>query len=277
MLKRLPSSGCRALWLVLLAALSAGVNPVAADQPRTEAPTCPPLTRIRYRPREGHSKRMVDGRFSGSNEGKTTDFQTIAPIKTEPAEGQWTELTLEKPVRYRFLKYESGPGGWGNVAELEFYSGDHNLAGEVFGTTGARDGAHDFAKATDGDPATYFEGTTAHGQYVGIDLGAVVQPAPVTFSPEPGSYAAPQAIAMTCETPGATIRFTRSGSAPNREHGETYKGPVAVEKANGPRRDRLHCRGLRPEPASRWSLTGIRSARHEIEKVVRALITSATA
>ena len=220
----------RAKPLVLLACLVAGGKPLPADEPGPAPPTCPPLTRIRFVPREGHAKRMVGGRFTGSNEGKTTDFQTIARVESEPPDGGWTEVTPAKPVRYRFLKYESPLGGWGDVAEVEFYSGDRKLAGEVFGTTGSREAGHDFSKATDGDKATYFEGAEPHGQYVGIDLGPGVQAAPVTFTPEPGSYPTPQTVAMSTGTPGATIRFTRNGGAPGRATGEPYQGPVKVEK-----------------------------------------------
>ena len=82
----------------------------------TQNPTCPAVTRIRFYPRKGFAQRMLKGRFSASNAGKTTDFQTLAEIKETPPEGQWTEIQLAKPVRFRYLKYESPAGGWGNVA-----------------------------------------------------------------------------------------------------------------------------------------------------------------
>ena len=78
-----------------------------------KAPSCPALTRIRFYPRKGFAQRMLKGRFSGSNAGKTTDFQTIAEIKETPPEGQWTEIQLAKPVRFRYLKYESPCGRMG--------------------------------------------------------------------------------------------------------------------------------------------------------------------
>jgi Chitobiase/beta-hexosaminidase C-terminal domain len=216
--------------LILLACLLLVGHPLGADEPSQDSPTCPPLTRIRLYPQTGHAKQMVGGRFTGSNEGRTTEFQTLAQIKSEPPDGQWTEITLEMPVRFRCLKYESPLGGWGAVAEVEFFSGDRKLQGEVFGTTGSKDGGHDFHRAMDGDTATGFEGAEPHGQYVGIDLGPGVQAAPVTFLPEPGSYEAAQTVAMRTSTPGATIRFTRNGGVPNRESGEVYRAPIRVEK-----------------------------------------------
>ncbi len=41
-----------------------------------KTPSCPALTHVRFYPRKGFAQRMLKGRFSGSNAGKTTDFQT---------------------------------------------------------------------------------------------------------------------------------------------------------------------------------------------------------
>jgi hypothetical protein len=98
---------------------------------------CPAVTHVRFYPRAGFAARMVRGRFSGSNAGQTTDFQTLVEIKEQPAEGQWTTLRLDKPVRFRYLKYEAPPNSWGNVAEIEFYSGDRRISGTTFGTAGS--------------------------------------------------------------------------------------------------------------------------------------------
>ena len=89
---------------------------------------CPALTHVRFYPRAGFAARMVRGRFSGSNAGQTTDFQTLVEIKDQPADSQWTTLRLDKPVRFRYLKYESPPNSWGNVAEIEFYSGERKIS-----------------------------------------------------------------------------------------------------------------------------------------------------
>ena len=196
-----------------------------------DSPSCPPLTRIRFYPRTGHAKRMVSGRFTGSNEGKTTEFQTLARITSEPADGQWTEITLENPVRFRFLKYESPLGGWGNVAEVEFISGDRTLQGEVFGTTGSWEPGHDFAKAMDGDFGDLLRGRVAP-RAVRRDRPGTgrASRAPSRSRPEPGSYETPQTVEMRTRTPGAMIRFTRNGGAPGRESGEVYRAPIRVEQ-----------------------------------------------
>jgi len=218
----------------LASACSAADAPAKAPatQPQVvQAAACPALTRIRFFPRKGFAQRMVKGRFAGSNAGQTTEFQTIAEIKEPPPDGQWSEIVLPKPVRYRYLKYES-PGGWGNVAEIEFFAGDAKIAGTPFGTTGSRDGGgNDFSKALDGNVETFFDGIEPNNQYVGIDLGPASQAAAPEFSPKPGAYPAAQEVSITCATPGANIRISRSGGTPDRDRGEEYKGPLKLEKS----------------------------------------------
>jgi len=193
--------------------------------------TCPAITHIRFFPRKGHAQRMLRGRFTGSDDGRTTDFRTIAEIRETPPEGQWTEIRLGRPVRYRYVKYESPLNGWGNVAEIEFWSGDAKIRGEAFGTTGSRDNSgNDFTKALDGNVDTFFDGAEPHNQYVGLDLGPAVQTAAPQLQPPPGAYPTTQSVTITCSTSAATIRFTRNSGSPSRDSGEIYRGPVKVEK-----------------------------------------------
>jgi hypothetical protein len=77
------------------------------------------LTRIRFFPRAGQSARMAGGRFEGSNTSTTNGYSEIATISTA-AEG-WNEFTINSPFLYRYVKYSSPNGSYGNVAELEFY------------------------------------------------------------------------------------------------------------------------------------------------------------
>jgi len=219
-----------ALPLVLV---TAGTILAAEDKQADKAPaaSCPAVTRTRFFPRKGFAQRMLKGRFLGSNEGPTTEFRTIAEIKEAPPDGQWTEIQIDKPARYRFIKYESWFAGWGNVAEVEFYSGEAKLQGTPFGSTGSRDNqGNDFTKALDGNVETFFDGVEPNNQYVGIDLGAAVQAAAPELSPKAGSYEAPQEVTITSATPGAKIRFTRGWGTPDRESGELYKGPIKLDK-----------------------------------------------
>ncbi len=55
--------------------------------------------------------------------------------------------------------------------------------------------------------------------------GAVTDP---IFSPNAGNYTSAQNVAITCATPGATIRYTTNGSAPSHSNGTVYSGPVVL-------------------------------------------------
>ena len=197
-----------------------------------EAPGCPALTRIRFYPAEGQAVRMLHGRFTGSNEGATTGFETLAEVKEIPKERQWTEIRLTGPVRYRFIKYEAPQGSWGNVAEIEFYADNQKITGTPFGTTGSRDNnGRDYSKAVDGDVSTFFDGMEPNNQYVGLDLGASAQAAAPEFAPQPGAYPQPQSISITSATPGFRIRLTRGGGTPTRDQGDALNGAVRLEKS----------------------------------------------
>jgi hypothetical protein len=191
------------------------------------------VTRIRYFPAPGNAGpgRMLGGRFTGSNEGPTTGFVTLATINTIPPAGVFSEVRLpaSTPV-YRWIKYEAPDGASGQIAELEFYAGvtgNLRLTGTAFGTNGAVNG-NDFSKALDGSTSTFFDSSVADGQYVGLDLGEAAQTAPVTASPSPGVSPTPVNISLSSATSGASIRYTLDGSIPTASTGLAYTGPITL-------------------------------------------------
>ena len=220
-----------ALVALCLCGLCASVASPAAPAAGAQVRGCPAVTHIRFYPRKGHARQMQRGRFLGSNEGPTTGFDTLAEIKDVPPEGQWTEIRLDKPLRYRFLKYQCPLNGWGNIAELEFRGGQAKLEGKPFGTAGSRgDSGNDFHKALDGDATTFYDAAEPHDQYVGIDLGPAVQAAAPTLRPPPGTYDKPVEVAIACPTPGAAIRVSLNWGTPSRDRGQPYKGPIRIDK-----------------------------------------------
>ncbi|QTA93847.1 chitobiase/beta-hexosaminidase C-terminal domain-containing protein [Desulfonema magnum] len=57
--------------------------------------------------------------------------------------------------------------------------------------------------------------------------GTVATPA---FSPAPGTYASPQQVGISCDTPGASIHYTTDGREPT-ENSPVYNSPVPVSSA----------------------------------------------
>lgn len=214
-----------ALFAALLLAV---VSPVLAQAADSFV-----VTRIRFQPRSGHPQRMVGGRFSGSITSATNDFEMVAKVEQQPADGEWTEIALPQNAKaYRFVKWEAPPNTDGNIAEIEFYAGDRKLTGTPFGTTGSQSAsAAEPAKAFDGDAATYFTGYHANGQYVGLDLGEQSQVARPEVSIPSGRYDAPQTLAITCATPGAVIHYSVDGWG-DLKNAKVYDKPLTIEKSS---------------------------------------------
>ncbi len=77
---------------------------------------------IEYAPRSGYASRMVGGVFQASNTaGFTSGVVTLATVTATPATGTLTTVTLGSPVSYRYFRYLSPNGSYGNVAEVQFF------------------------------------------------------------------------------------------------------------------------------------------------------------
>lgn len=216
----------RSLLFFLLVFISTALSAALA------AETSPlQITKVRVLARSGQEAKLEGARITGSNAGATTDFDTLAKLSA-PTAGQWLEVMLPPETKvYRFIKLETARGSYGNIAELEFYSGTHRLSGTAFGTQGSRDNIGNvFARALDGDPQTFFEGVTPNDQYVGLDLGADSQCAAPVPQPGSGSFAEAQRIALNSSTEGATIHWNWQ-SPPDSKMPKLYSSSIPVEKS----------------------------------------------
>ena len=200
---------------------------------------CPPLTKIRFFPRPGYASRLFRGQFYGSNAGPNSQLQLITTITKMPVEGQWNEVVLDKPVRYRFLKFEAPNNSFGGLAELEFLWDNVRINGTPLGSASPPASQNTFDKVFDGDAGTFFEGAAATEQWVALDLGADKQAKPPVFSPPPGTYASPITVTITSPTPDAKFRITRgaesifrnTGADPTRDIGEAISAPFVLDKS----------------------------------------------
>jgi hypothetical protein len=87
-----------------------------------DAGTARVVTRIRYYPRASDPARMVGGKFQGSNTSSSTGYVDLYTIPGQPTVA-WQEVNLTGTTAYRYIRYLAPAGGYGNVAELEFYAG----------------------------------------------------------------------------------------------------------------------------------------------------------
>jgi hypothetical protein len=88
------------------------------------------VAKIRFVPRTPtQMSRMVGGRFQGCSQGPADGCTDLATVRWRPA-FDWTQLSVENPARFRWLRYVSPPGGYANVAEVKFYAAPES-AGRV--------------------------------------------------------------------------------------------------------------------------------------------------
>lgn len=88
---------------------------------------------IRFAPRADYGSRMVGGIFQGSNDPTFgSGVVNLATINSAPANGTYTTINVNPNGQtFRYVRYLSPNGGFGNVAEVKFYGGD-GLAGSYF-------------------------------------------------------------------------------------------------------------------------------------------------
>ncbi|HUZ08089.1 MAG TPA: carbohydrate-binding protein [Candidatus Paceibacterota bacterium] len=79
------------------------------------------IVRINYCPRSGLESRMVGGLFQGANQADFSDAVTLFTVTNQAATGVFTSASIKNTAAFRYVRYLSPNGGFGNVAELEFY------------------------------------------------------------------------------------------------------------------------------------------------------------
>ena len=140
---------------------------------------------------------MVGGLFQGSNDG--ANWSTLYTVTSQPAEGQYTSALIGGNTAYRYLRYLSPDGGYGNVADVEFYGtgggstttssnvpSGNQVYGSPIGTSGSwNNSGNTLIKAFDGQLDTYFDAPSTQG-WVGYDFGSQKYIASARFSPRAG-------------------------------------------------------------------------------------------
>jgi hypothetical protein len=91
---------------------------------------------IAYAPRSGWASRMVGGIFQGSNSANFANAVNLYTITSTPQTGVLTYITLGNTAAYRYVRYLSPNGSYGNVAEVQFFNVPTVAPGAVLGANG---------------------------------------------------------------------------------------------------------------------------------------------
>lgn len=140
---------------------------------------------IQFSPRSGNANRMIGGVFEGSMDD--VNYEPLATVSSAPASTE--HIMVTNPRSYRYLRYRSPSGSYGNIAEMAFFvRGHYQLNGTAFGNGPAYKPGFEFEKASDGNPDTFYDYVYANGGVTGIDLGVngQSQVSLIQFSPRVG-------------------------------------------------------------------------------------------
>ena len=131
--------------------------------------------------KEPFNNRMKKGHFQGANKADFSDAKDFF-VFNEMTNGNWYEFPIADKGKYRYLRYMSPDGSYGNINELWFFDekGD-TIKGEMMGT----DGRLSKMKETvfDNDILTGFEGIQPDGNWLGLKLKSLKQVAKLRFMP----------------------------------------------------------------------------------------------
>ncbi len=129
--------------------------------------------------------RMKDGVFEGSN---TPDFKKVDTLYRIPVapERLCTQIGINNPNRYRYLRYRGTDGSYCNVSEVAFYSvtnPDTPLSGKVIGPKEGEKGLRSYFNVYDGKTDTSYDHPKPNGGWAGIALDTPTQIGKIVYTP----------------------------------------------------------------------------------------------
>lgn len=145
------------------------------------------LTISRKYPKHPHfdkyEKEMIGGRFEGANQSNFSDAVTLLTIERQQAYPMERLMVSNLKVvqHYRYVRYVSPSGYWGNVAEIEFWGSENRLDGKVLGVAGEVITRGPTA-VFDGNLESFYYAKDTMSFWVGLDLGKPQQIKGIAFS-----------------------------------------------------------------------------------------------
>lgn len=124
-------------------------------------------------------RRLIGGKLQCSDRADFKDALTLYTIeKTEIPE----KIDLIAPHPYRYWRYLSPNGSWGNISELSFYD-EHGEKLTRRGIANPEAGQDAIDRAYDGNLLSNFEINQADGNWIGMDMGKPVVVQSFSVSP----------------------------------------------------------------------------------------------
>lgn len=129
-------------------------------------------------------KRMKGGKFQVANQPDFSDALDLFVIDSIP-DPKFYEITTKIDRGFRYVRYLSAKGGWGNIAEMEVFDNNgKELNGRIIGTEGSWEGSDRTKdKVFDKDIISFFDSSIEDGAWVGLDLGSQKPIAKLRYMP----------------------------------------------------------------------------------------------
>lgn len=122
--------------------------------------------------------RILYGKIQGANMKDFSDSITIYEIKDVYVPDK---IQLEGETKYRYWRYLSPSGSHGNIAELSFFDlNDSIVNGRIISNI---DDNNIINKVFDGDRLSFFDTYEPDGNWVGMDMGKIIDIASVRIVP----------------------------------------------------------------------------------------------
>lgn len=130
-----------------------------------------------------YARQTVGGKFQVANNEDFSDSITVATI-TETKENRFHSIPLKAKGQYRYFRYLSPKGSYGNMAEVEVYDekGEKLSGIKMFGKRGATSG-HKLEMMFDGDPLTSYNLPFADGGWGAMEFEQPSSVAEVRYLP----------------------------------------------------------------------------------------------
>lgn len=129
--------------------------------------------------------RMKDGVFEGSNTPGFEKVDTLYQIPVVP-ERLCTQVNINNPKKYRYLRYKGMDGSYCNVSEVQFYAADNletPLTGKIIGPESGKRGRRSYFKVYDGRTDTSYDHPNKNGGWAGIFLNQPKQIGKIVYTP----------------------------------------------------------------------------------------------
>jgi hypothetical protein len=129
--------------------------------------------------------RMVHGIFEGANRSDFSGAEVLHTVKNIGGVYFHT-AKIRNPKPYRYVRYVSPAGGYGNVAEIVLLNASgEKLSGSPFGSPWGSyaDTTVTCEDAFDGDVLTFYDAAQPDGSWIGLDLGTPQTVAEIRYFP----------------------------------------------------------------------------------------------